>query len=80
MIETKAAQEAERLNREHPERDSFSWVPFERGTEWSVAKVRLTPGLRRAGLEETVEAQPKPPESDDPRPSSWRAAPPFGGN
>ena len=46
--------------------------------EWVAVHVNV-PGMKaRDPLKETIETRPKPPTADDPRPSSVRAAPPFG--
>jgi hypothetical protein len=63
----------ERLAREHPYSDSYKWLARQGGEgEWSVVKVRLPESLRRDPTKATVEAKPKPPEADDPRPAMWR--------
>jgi hypothetical protein len=71
-------QEAEALcadNSEgHPERATHRWMAREREDgEWTVVKLRLPEGMRASRpLKATVEAKPKPPEPDDPRPAYWR--------
>ena len=62
---TREEAEAAVLDRkkEHPE---DGWIARERDGSWDV--VRL-PGLGRQAMKETVEAKPKPPQADDPRPS-----------
>jgi hypothetical protein len=75
-----ALAEAERLNDEHPERDRFRWAVAgseERG--WSVARIPLRPGQSIDPLKTSIEAAPKPNPADDPRPSNFRAVPPYGG-
>ena len=62
--EAEAAVAARKL--EHPE---DGWVARERDGAWEI--VRL-PGLGRRPTTETVEAKPKPPQADDPRPAMWR--------
>jgi hypothetical protein len=69
---------AERLGREHPERATHRWVAREIADGWEVVKVRLPEGIRRDPLKATTEAKPKPPQADDPRPSSFRQVPPYG--
>lgn len=78
MDHVTAEKRAEELRREHPDRLTHTWMA--RGDadgEWDVVKVRI-PGLRTAPLKATVEAKPKPPQPDDPRPSTFRNVPPFG--
>lgn len=56
------------------------WMVQEAGEgDWRVVQVNV-PGLSERGvLKETIEARPKPPTADDPRPSSAQQVPPFGG-
>ena len=73
-----AEQRAEQLRREHPDRLTHTWMA--RGSAdggWEVVKVRL-PGLRTAPLKASIESRPRPPQPDDPRPSTFRNVPPFG--
>jgi len=51
------------------ERPEDGWAARERDGEWEV--VRLA-GMGRRATSETVEAKPKPPQADDPRPAFWR--------
>ena len=68
MNPDQAAQEATRLEDAHPGR---RWLVRERAEgEWTVAEVKLPPGMSaNPPLKETVEQKPKPPEPDDPRTS-----------
>lgn len=60
-----AEGEAERLNRDHPERDRFEWVTMPHKDGWAVVKTRR--GKRVDPLNATTEAKPKPPQQEDPR-------------
>ena len=61
MTREEAIREAERLAREHRDRERFSWVPYERGGEWLVARVPA-PARRGARLTPGVVAPPIPPD------------------
>jgi hypothetical protein len=74
-----AQQRAEELKREHPDRETHTWMA--RGNpdgEWEVVKVRVPGGRRIDPLKATIETKPKPPMPDDPRPANIRNIPPFG--
>jgi hypothetical protein len=60
-----ARRECERLRREHPERATHTWISREIDGRWEIVRVPLPPGMRRDPLKATVEAKPKPPQSDD---------------
>ena len=79
MTRDEALAEAERLTREHPDRETHRWIARE-GAEgdWEVAKIKLPEGLRRKPLKETIETKPKPPEPDDPRSAHDRNVGPYG--
>ena len=58
------------LQAEHEDRATHTFMVREAGEgEWEVVKVSLPP---RAPLRETVEAKPRPPQSDDALP--WQSA------
>ena len=59
------------------EDDSHSYFAREREGDWEVVKVAAGPGRTRPTGTAT-EARPRP-EADDPRESSVRQIPPFGG-
>jgi hypothetical protein len=70
MTREEAAAEAARLNREHPDRATHSWLVREVAPgDFGVAKVGL-PG--QGPLVNVQEAKPRPPQPDDPRPAFWR--------
>jgi hypothetical protein len=76
-------EEAERmcahLAAEHPDRETHQWRPRDDGNDaWSVVKIALPPG-DQGPVEAELRADERPTTPDDPRPSSFRAAPPFGG-
>ena len=71
MTRDEAEREAERLSREHPERASYRWFAREVGDVWSVVRVSLHDSSGDM-LRPMVEAKPRPPHSDDPRPNTWR--------
>jgi hypothetical protein len=78
MDREQARAECVRLRREHPERATHTWIPREADRDWHVVRVPLPPGMRRDPLKATVEAKPKPPQSDDTPP--WHSAggvPPY---
>jgi hypothetical protein len=78
MTHEEAQRECERLASEHPERETHGWFPREYGKdEWSVVRVPVPEGLRLHPLKASVEARPRPPQADDPRPSSWQNVPPY---
>jgi hypothetical protein len=72
MTRDEAEREAERLSREHPERASYRWFAREVGDVWSVVRVSLPHDRSGDGLRPMVEAKPRPPHPDDPRPNTWR--------
>jgi hypothetical protein len=66
-----------RLSREHPDRDTHAWfIREEAGGECSLAKV-ARPRRGAEPLAEGVEARPRPPHPDDPRPLDWQHSPPY---
>jgi hypothetical protein len=50
-----AEQLAQRLNRDHPERGTHTWLARESDGEWAVVKVPLPPGARRGPLGTAIE-------------------------
>ncbi len=70
MTREDAERECERLAAESPDRATHTWIAFERGGEWEVAKLDVPP-VDREGHTET-RADEKPATGDDPRPSTWR--------
>jgi hypothetical protein len=68
-------QEAERrsaeLNREHPDRGAYRWMPRERAGGWEVVRIAVPGGVRLDPLKEGVESKPRP-EAPDPRPAFFR--------
>ena len=74
-----AERECKRLQAEHPERATNTWITRE-GTagEWQVVRVPLPPGMKRDPLNATIEAKPRPRDADDPRQSIIRNIPPYG--
>jgi hypothetical protein len=54
--------------REHPDRDTHQWIANEQADgSWTVAKVRMPPGMKVGPLKTTTEAKPKPSEPADQR-------------
>ena len=77
MTYDEAERECERLAREHPDRATHHWFAREDSpNDWSVVKVALPEALGRRGQTATVEAKPRPPYPDDPRPGD-RVIPPY---
>jgi hypothetical protein len=75
-----AERACQRLSREHPDRASHTWIAREQSPgDWSVAKIRLPAGVKRDPLRATIEAKPRPPQSDDA--PLWRSSnvPPYVG-
>jgi hypothetical protein len=72
MTRDEAQRQAERLSREHPERASYRWFARELRGVWSVVRVPVAHRHDADALRETIEARPRPPQPDDPRPSTWR--------
>jgi hypothetical protein len=79
MTRDDAERHAAELNETAGEAAAGRWMVREgEGGEWEAVHVNV-PGMKaRDPLKETIEARPKPPMADDPRPSSIRAAPPYG--
>jgi hypothetical protein len=66
MTHDEATAEAERLNREHPERDRYRWGAREGGGEWSVVRAAV-PARDTGPLTPTTQAkQPGPPPDEHP--------------
>ncbi len=73
MTREEAERRAKELTDTHPERNQKAWFAREgKDGDWSVAAVPLPAGLRRPDMNATVEAKPKPPQADDPRPPAFR--------
>jgi hypothetical protein len=72
-----ARQEATRRNAQ-PSADT-AWIARRRqGDDWQVVRLRA-PGLAASQATGAhVEAKPRPPEPDDPRPAVFRNIPPYG--
>ena len=74
MTRDEAAAECKRLAREHPDRETATWLPQERDSgEWVVVKVpRMRPPLKRenlhTGTEEAVRPDPSQDVPQEPRP------------
>jgi hypothetical protein len=67
-----------RLAAEHADRDTHHWVPRESSDGgWEVVKIAL-PGPQAPEMAAETRAESKPPQGDDPRPSTFRNIPPFG--
>ena len=66
---------AARLNRESADRGTHQRVVRRSGDGWEVVKIRVPRDLRRGPLQETVEAEERPPQPDDPRSAAQRNAP-----
>lgn len=72
MTHDEAEHMAKRLMEEH-ETGRYAWLPKEaHDGSWSVVKAQLPEHLRRTPAKATIEAKPKPPQADDPRPAMWR--------
>jgi hypothetical protein len=73
MTRQEADRQVKELADTHPDRDRYAWFPRQ-GSDgsWSVVRVPLPAGVRRVPTKETVEAKPKPPQADDPRPPAFR--------
>jgi hypothetical protein len=79
MTKAEAQRECERLARESPERETHRWIlGQQRDGEWTVIKIGLPPTTPLGGEPET-RADEKPPTPDDPRSSSPRGIPGYGG-
>jgi hypothetical protein len=73
MTKDEAEREVAMLSSEHPEHETHAWFARQgEDGEWSVVKVPLPSGTRRVRGAAGVEAKPKPPQADDPRPAIWR--------
>jgi len=65
------------MRREHPDRATHTWIPREADGEWQVVRIPLPPGMRRDPTRATIEAKPKPPQSDDAPPWQAGGVPPY---
>ena len=66
MTHHEAVAEAERLAREHPERDSAAWFPKEQDAgEWVVLKVPRPASRQREELRTGFDETPRPDPSQD---------------
>jgi hypothetical protein len=79
MTRDDAERRCAELNHAADDGAAGRWMVQEgEGGEWHAVHVNV-PGLKpRDPLKETIEARPRPPTADDPRPSSVQNAPPFG--
>jgi hypothetical protein len=78
MTREEAEARCAELNGAREKGDPGHWLAREAGEGWEVVRVNV-PGLGERGvLKETIEARPKPPTADDPRPSSVQQIPPYG--
>jgi hypothetical protein len=77
MNEDEARQESERLRKEHPDRETHTWIARQLDGAWQVVRVPLPPGMRKRPLTATTEAKPKPPQSDDAPPWQAGGVPPY---
>jgi hypothetical protein len=74
MTRDDAIAECKRLAREHPDRESATWLPQERDSgEWVVVKVpRMRAALKReelrTGAEDVVRPDPSQDVPQEPRP------------
>jgi hypothetical protein len=66
---------AARLNREAEDREAYERVARQSGDRWEVVKIRVPGELRAGPLRETISADEKPPQPDDPRSAAQRNAP-----
>ena len=70
MTRDEAMAAAKKFGAEHVDRATHRWVPRETaGGDWEVAKIPVPSGMRIDPLSTSIEAKPKPPQPDDPRPS-----------
>ena len=67
MTRAEAEANADRFNREHPDRGRHRWLARERDGQWDVARVTVPGGVRVDPLKQGVVAKPRPPEAPDPR-------------
>jgi hypothetical protein len=72
MTREEAEQQAAALNERHPDRVTHRWFARESAGDWEVVRMTLPPGMRIDPIKETVEARPRPPQPDDPRPAAHR--------
>lgn len=80
MTHAETEQRARILHQEHPERDVHRFIPRQSPDgSWHVAKVPVPEHLRRPSLTPTIEARPKPPQTDDPRTGHEQRAPGIPG-
>lgn len=77
MNREEARRECDRLRQEHPERATHTWIPREADGHWEIVRVPLPPGMRRDPLRASVEAKPKPAQSDDAPPWQAGGVPPY---
>ena len=73
MTRDEAVAEAERLGREHPERDAAAWFPKQEDSgDWVVLRVPRPaggkPGELRAGFDEDPRPDPSQDVPQEPRP------------
>jgi hypothetical protein len=68
MTREEAERDAAELNRAHPDRATHRWFVRESGGAWQVVRMGLPAGIRLDPVTEAVEARPRPPHPDDPRP------------
>jgi len=79
MTREEAQLEAARLQREHPDRGTHTWMARRRDAGWQVVRFAIPGAPRPDPLMETTESRPRPPQADDPRPAHYRNAGPWAG-
>jgi hypothetical protein len=72
MTRADAESRAAELNREHPERSRYRWMPHGTGDAWEVVRVALPGAIRLDPVTATVESRPQPEPREDPRPAHFR--------
>jgi hypothetical protein len=80
MTREEAGRRATELNDERAEGDAGTWIVTQTPEgDWRPVRV-AGPGFKGIHpLKATVEAKPRPRDADDPRPSTFRDVPPYGG-
>ena len=74
-----AERECKRLQAEHPDRTTNTWIVREAAAgEFEVVRVPLPPGMKRDPLKATVEAKPQPRDADDRASQSSGTSRPYG--
>jgi hypothetical protein len=75
MTQAEAEARCRELAETHPDRQRVRWIAREGRDGWEIVRIPLPEGVSLRPLTPGIEAKPRPPQADDPRPAHIRNAP-----